>query len=268
MNDLDIYSSLALLCVIFLGIPHGGMDAAIARKKGWPQSYWHFITFHASYLCLSGLVIYLWYLFPLVSLFSFLVISGFHFGMSDLCKQKRKKIIPLFAHGGLIPIVIPYMNQNEVLQIFIVLVGEYNAVILIDFLAYLVIPWLISFVLYSYYVIIKKDEFRIYINLPILLVIIFFFSPLISFASYFCLVHSPRHIKTVYNLLDAKEKRRTLYEALSYSLIAFAMMLVSIFLLDNYTFSDRSLLIVFVGLASLTVPHMILVDYIKENKIN
>ena len=73
----------ALAAIFLFGVPHGGFDAAIARRNGWSMSgplSW--VTFHLAYIAIAIIVAFLWWWFPLVSLGLFLIISGYHFGAS------------------------------------------------------------------------------------------------------------------------------------------------------------------------------------------
>lgn len=267
MFSLDIYSSIALFCVIIIGIPHGGLDAAIARQKGWPQSSTHYVVFHLSYLALSITIMYLWYLFPLASLISFLLISGVHFGLSDLIFEKKSNILKIFVHGSLVPIIIPYFNQEDVLDIFTVLIGSNNALSILSLISYLILPWLLCFSLYSYHIVLKKERARPYISLLILIAISYLCPPLVSFSVYFCVFHSPGHVINILSNLDSNERKRALIEAIIYSVITFILMFVGITLLvDNFQISESIIIIIFIGLAALTFPHMILVDYISSPK--
>ena len=263
MINLDLYSSIALICVIIIGVPHGGLDAAIARQKGWPQSSAHYLVFHLSYLVLSILIMYLWYLFPLISLIVFLLLSGVHFGLSDLIVEKKINISTIVAHGGLVPIVIPYLNQNDVLEIFTILAGEYSAAYILVLMQYLILPWLICFALYTYYIVTKKEKIRPFINLIILIIVSFLCPPLVSFSVYFCVFHSPGHMMKILNNLDNSDRKRAVIEAIIYSVITFIIMIFGVVLLvDNFHISESIIIIVFIGLAALTFPHMILVDYV------
>ena len=267
MIDLDLYSLIALICVIIIGVPHGGLDAAIARQKGWPQSSTHYFVFHLSYLALSILIMYLWYLYPLVSLIIFLLLSGMHFGLSDLIVEKKINISTILSHSGLVPIVIPYLNQNDVLEIFTILAGEYSAALVLECIQYLILPWLICFVFYSYYIVTNKEKVRPFINLLILIVVSILCPPLVSFSIYFCVFHSPGHMMNILNNLDNSDRKRAVIEAVIYSAITFIIMIIGVALLvDNYHISESIIIIVFIGLAALTFPHMILVDYVTTYK--
>ena len=107
MSELGLLNTFALISIIVFGIPHGGLDAAISRKKGWSATKINTVYFHIFYLILTLLIITLWYFLPLFSLILFLAISAFHFGYSDLNSSKDIRIATLISHGGLVPIIIP-----------------------------------------------------------------------------------------------------------------------------------------------------------------
>ena len=57
-------SFLAIAAILLFGVPHGGLDGAIARRVGWPSGYFYWILFHAAYLILAAAVALLWWLYP------------------------------------------------------------------------------------------------------------------------------------------------------------------------------------------------------------
>jgi Brp/Blh family beta-carotene 15,15'-monooxygenase len=90
--------------------------------------------------------------------------------------------------------------------------------------------------------------------------------PLISFAVYFCLCHSRNHLLRVwFSINKERERRRSFIEAMVYSVLAWASVLVFLFIVPN-TLTTALVQITFIGLAALTVPHMLLVDL--ANKLN
>lgn len=263
MVSLNFYNMIALICVLVIGIPHGGFDAAIARSRGWPQSFFYFITFHILYLLLALFVIIVWFFYPLLFLAIFLTLSGLHFGLSDIKHHQSMNLIPIIAHGGLIPIIIPYYNKVEVGTFFTILVGPHNSLTLLQWVDYLIIPWFFVMIIYAWKMISTKQYLYDYMSLLLLCFLALILPPIITFSIYFCLFHTPRHINLTLKEFSIIDKRRSIIEACIYSLVAILSMLYFYtYVLTDYTISERSLLIVFVGLAALTVPHMILVDYL------
>jgi len=47
MTGLD---TVALIAVLLLGVPHGGLDGAVARRVGWPTGWRAWLSFHAAYV--------------------------------------------------------------------------------------------------------------------------------------------------------------------------------------------------------------------------
>lgn len=75
---------LALVLILFGGIPHGATDYVIfrhlSRPEGKTRKLLHFLM---QYILVMGAYALLWWLSPLVGLFIFLLISVFHFGQSN-----------------------------------------------------------------------------------------------------------------------------------------------------------------------------------------
>ncbi|MFT5548429.1 MAG: Brp/Blh family beta-carotene 15,15'-monooxygenase [Candidatus Azotimanducaceae bacterium] len=256
MNSWDM---IAIGAILLLGVPHGGLDGAVARRIGWPVGLLPWLGFHLAYIALAALVIGLWWLFPLSSLGVFLLISAFHFGASDIA-DSGSDWLPWIAHGGLICIAIPCLQPSQVEPIFAVLVGVENARVLMSGITLLFIPWIISCIGYFGYAFIRPQYRKTLISLLILLGLASTMPPLISFALYFCLWHSRGHMLRLWHSLTKSERTRSIREAAIYTIAAWASVGIIFYYLQG---SPTTLLVqlTFIGLAALTLPHMLLVDY-------
>ena len=260
---MEIYNWIALLCTILFGIPHGALDNTIARMKGWPNTVNYFFVFHFSYIFISLLVIVIWLYQPLISLIIFLLISGLHFANSEYNDDEKINKVSFFSHAGLVPIIIPWMHTEEVIDIFFLLAGD-AATLLIPLITYLFYGWVLVFFLYTVNFIRRKSFVQRYVQLIILLILIYLFPPLVSFTIYFCLIHGPRHMNKVLRKLSKKEKNQAIKETLIYSMVTFVLIFsAAYYVSDNKMISEDLIRITFIALAALTVPHMILVDYMK-----
>jgi len=267
MLELGLLNTIALISIILFGIPHGGLDAAISRKKGWSQTKIHTVYFHVFYLILTSLIIVLWYFFPLISLILFLTISALHFGYSDFNNSKDIRVDALISHGGLVSIIIPYFQADLVVEFFTILSGQENAAIVITAINYLIFPWAGFFLIYTFNVLKKKTYSFSYTQLLLMVILAWIFPPLISFSVYFCIIHSPRHIFIILNEMNSQERLRAIKETIFYSSTALLFMLtVGYFLTGSYIITDSIIKVVFIGLAALTVPHMILIDYFESRE--
>ena len=250
---------LAIGAILLLGVPHGGLDGAVARRIGWPPGLMSWLGFHLAYVILAALAAGLWWLFPLTGLGAFLVISALHFGGSDIASIGTDSL-PWMAHGGLVPIAIPSLQPALVEPIFGILVGAENASLLLIGLISLFLPWLLILIGYCFYAH-KHPQYRRslfsllgFVGLAIVL------PPLASFALYFCFWHSRGHMLRLWQSLKLTERRRSGCEAAAYTVISW--LVAGLIFYYFQTPSTAALIkLTFIGLAALTLPHMLLVDY-------
>lgn len=256
---MNVWDMTAIGAILLLGVPHGGLDGAIARRVGWPVGIVSWLGFHLVYIALAALVTVLWWFFPLPSLGVFLLVSALHFGASDIA-DSGTDWLPWFAHSGLVVIAIPSLQPSLVEPIFAVLVGIDNARVLMSGIALLLIPWIVSCIGYFGYACIRPEYRKPLISLLTLVGLASLLPPLISFALYFCLWHSRGHMLRLWHRLTQPERTRSLREAAIYSVLAW----LSVGGMFYYLQGAATTLLVqltFIGLAALTLPHMLLVDY-------
>ena len=262
--NLDLLNLIALLAVAFIGMPHGAMDGALAIHLGWMNRPAKAITFLLAYVGLAGIVIGLWILTPTIGFLLFLAISLFHFGRGDIVpRQKDHHVTEVLMRGGLVLSGISLFHRREVDEIFEALIGSDTSLIWL-FLQSLGVVTVASipFVLAS-----KSTIERRFIALEIaVLLLIFAISPpLLGFAIYFCCIHSVRHFKHMGERLQstlANITRTTVF----FSLLTWAAGLVALTYQSSYVGLEPALLqVIFIGLAALTVPHMLLVDGMTRN---
>ena len=263
---------MAIAAILLIGVPHGGLDGAVARRVGWPSGMLPWVLFHIIYLLLAASVAGLWWLYPLPSLIFFLGISALHFGSSDIrhvsSPSSRDAWLPLIAHGGLVVIGIPVLQSADVEPLFAVLVGAENSLWLLNQIDQLRLPWAASLFAYLIYSIYQPRWRQSLLSLAVLIVLAYLLPPLVSFALYFCLWHSRSHMQRIWRSIAPDQRRRSTSEAVAYSLLAYAA--AGIYLVFQTNSAPTSvtaitpalLQLTFIGLAALTVPHMVLVDFI------
>jgi Brp/Blh family beta-carotene 15,15'-monooxygenase len=256
MSPWDI---LAIAAILLIGVPHGGLDGAVARRIGWPTGFFPWLGFHLVYMALAASVAVLWWLFPLPSLGVFLLISALHFGASDIV-DKGKDWLPWFAHGGLVCIAIPNLQPLLVEPIFAILVGIDNARLLMLGISYLFIPWLLCLTGYCIYAYFKPQYRKPLSHLIILICLASILPPLISFSLYFCLWHSRGHMRRLWLSLAQPERNHSLFEAAIYTGMAWISAGIIFYYLQGSA-ATSLVQLTFIGLAALTLPHMLLVDY-------
>ena len=267
---LSTPSLIAIAAILLIGVPHGGLDAAVARRAGWPSGTGPWITFHLIYLLLAAGVAGLWWLYPLPSLIFFLLISALHFGSSDIrpisAPTSKEAWLPLIAHGGLVVIAIPALKSSAVEPLFAVLIGTDNSLWLLQQIQQLLMPWAACLLAYSIYSIYQPRWRSTQLNLVILIALAYLLPPLVSFALYFCLWHSRGHMQRIWRSIAADHRRRSAIEAITYSLLAYAAAAIYFALQATNEVAPALIQLTFIGLAALTVPHMLLVDFIHGHR--
>ena len=102
-------------------------------------------------------------------------------------------------------------------------------------------------------------------------IINYFLDPFIAFTIYFCFLHSVRHSLSLIEELDNVQFKKGfglfLKKALPLTFITALIFITSVYLLNNiYTLDQSILKVIFIGLASLTFPHILLEYLIEKNE--
>ncbi len=264
MLEVNLYwwDYLSLFLIFFVGIPHGALDSAISITLGYSKKISLQIRFLISYLLFSSVILIFWYYFPVISLTTFILLSIFHFGCGDLkWNADNFYYVRGYVHGSLIVLGIIFLNLREVEQLFKILSGNNLSLLWISLKAMLLFSTLsIIFLLINY----RKINFSIdYLKLmfPIIL-IIWFFPPLLAFALYFCFIHSFNHMKRIIpTLFNFMNKAKAIWLMAIFSIVSWLGSAFALYYLSySYTQTEAFIKVIFIGLAALTFPHMVLVD--------
>ncbi|MAV83088.1 MAG: hypothetical protein CMI90_06475 [Pelagibacteraceae bacterium] len=259
---LNPITYIALAAVVLIGLPHGSLDGAIASYLGF-NSLYNFFKFLVFYIISSIGVIYLWFFFPVVSLILFLLISIYHFGSCDSNNVRNGivKFIVIVSHGGSVICATIFFQKETSFIIFEYLSGS-NVYLVSSYISnsfYIIV----IFVCFYFLICIKeKKYFKKFIEIPIILLLAFYLHPLVTFSIYFCLIHTPRHVLDIIkNISNDKNYKIIIYTTIIFTILTWVFGLIGyLYLLPNLGNSESILKVIFIGLAALTLPHMILVD--------
>ena len=272
---IDLNLIICLFLILIIGISHGSLDNIKGRKLlkifGFKSEY----IFYIIYLTISSLIILLWIIFPNTVLLIFLIVACYHFGKEDTVFFIDKKIffkeILYFFKGSSVIIAPLLFHGEETNEIFRALnFNIFENSLFSD--VFLVIILFLSFIS-SFFLSHKKDiNFKILLITDFLSILIvnFFLSPILAFTLYFCFLHSIRHSITLIFELDKSLKngfRKFIKKAIPLTLITGLGFIVAIYLLNNfYELNEAIYKVIFIGLASLTFPHILLEYLIEKNE--
>ena len=99
------------------------------------------------------------------------------------------------------------------------------------------------------------------VELALLCLLLSVVPPLVGFAMYFCVIHTGRHMRHIWDRVNSHTApRHILSQAVWFTLASWSGGAIMLLWLDSGNISQDLLQVIFIGLAALTVPHMILVD--------
>ena len=265
---------LSLFLILSLGISHGALDHLKGQKLIKLLKYKSIISFYILYIFIGFSIIILWLLFPKFLLLTFLIVASFHFGKEDseFIHYKTNQDLVYFFKGSIVITAPLLFHKDETLEIFNYLNFDISQNLLIsnEFL-YLII--IISFFANIYISLNKHIDIKslLIMDFVSILLLNYFLSPILAFTIYFCFLHSIRHSFKLSNELNKKNffkgfKAFTI-KALPLTILTAVLFLISLLFLNNYYFLDSAISkVIFIGLASLTFPHILLEYLIEKNE--
>ena len=281
INTFTISPFICLLLILSIGISHGSLDNIKGKKLFQILEINNFYIFYLAYILVALIVIILWIFIPSVSLIIFLIVASYHFGKEDteflIIENSYYNQFLFFLKGSLIIFAPMYFHFDETISIFRLLFIEnenfYDFLDLIEserlLLYCIILSTLANILLFTKNFELKK--FIIFLDYFSILIINYFFSPLLAFTIYFCFLHSIRHIISLISELDGNNINNGfkifLKKAMPLTIITAIFCVIGLYLLNNtYNFDSAILKIIFIGLASLTFPHILLEYLIEKNE--
>ena len=273
-----------LMCfflILIIGVSHGAYDHIKGRSLLKIYNINNIFIFYLSYILVGLIVIFTWFVTPSISLLIFLIFASFHFGKEDsqfLLKKRSITYSIFFVFKGLLVVTAPlYFNFVETINIFKLLLIENE-----NFYRYL--DWieskniLITIISLSFLVNIlltivnfKISNLTLLLDFASILILNYFLSPLIAFTIYFCFLHSIRHIIAIANEVNNRNfydgLKEFIKKASALAIVTVILFILALIITYNYfEINDAILKIIFIGLASLTFPHILLEYLLEKNE--
>ncbi len=242
------------IVIILFGLPHGALDPWIAEQIGLRNSRTEVLVFTFVYIAIAVLVVVVWVWLPALSLGVFLIISAWHF--SGDWSDSLNTALRLSA-GALLLLMPIGFHTEAVYTIFEQLSGHEGGTLALI----LTLPkW---FLATSMLVIaggaLWKQQWHNALEFISLLFLAYFTHPLLYFTLYFCLLHSPRHLSALLIAAPTFEHPRLLRMMLTYTLATLVLLGGLGWFWSTLPTSTLILRLIFIGLAAVTVPHMMLI---------
>ena len=256
-----------VLVVVLSGLPHGALDPLVAHAAG----HWHNgkeLTVHLlTYTGLAAMAVGIWLIWPVPALAAFLVLSAWHFSgdWPTLPHCRLPNAFERLSLGGMVVGAPALFHPQRVGEIFAVLTGrspgdplQSGLVEVLGWLTLALLPVAAIMMLRG-----LRHEVRVSLELISLPLLAWLLPPLLYFVIYFGLLHSPRHLIRL-----AEDPRIRVDRAFWQVLVAMTLLTVGLGVLA-YALLDgspdqRLIQIVFIGLAALTVPHMLLIERFNQ----
>ncbi len=255
-NTLSI---ILITFIAFFGLPHGALDTLIAKKFKLYKNFFQFLAFNFIYVSLALIVFIVWQIIPMLSLFIFLIISGYHFSedWDSYSIDKVKKIALGFSIINL-PILF---NKNLVEEIYFYITGS-------DYVYYfssfqLAVSY-INLLFLLYFLLSNSLSINIFLQIILFIFSAYILDPILFFICYFCFFHSIKNFQESKILLLDINKRKITFAALINTFLSIILgVLIFFFIYSDFNIQNITSLI-FIGLAALTIPHMLLRILIKR----
>jgi len=279
--SLNISSILCFLLILILGVSHGSLDDIKGKKLLKLFNIKSNYVFYIIYILISAVVVIFWMLFPSITLLVFLIIASFHFGKEDtqfLINDRSYITQLLYVFKGALIVLAPLtFHFQETVTIFKLLFIEnevfYSTLNFIENNDVIIIGIILSFCS-NVFLFLKNFEikkFVIFLDYFSILILNLYLTPLLAFTIYFCFLHSIRHSISLAIELDQSNVingfKIFFKKALPLTFLTCILSFIALYLLSNsYNLDNAILKIIFIGLASLTFPHILLEYLIEKNE--
>ena len=279
--NLIVPSILCFLLVLIVGVSHGSLDHLKGKKLLKLFNIKSTYIFYIVYVLISTAVVVTWILLPSITLIVFLIIASYHFGKEDthfLINNRSYFTQLLYFFKGFLIILAPLtFHFQETIAIFkLLLIDNEIFYSSLDFIENnnIIQKGIVFSFLSSVILLLKnfeKKKFLIFFDYFSILTLNLYLTPLIAFTVYFCFLHSIRHSISLAIELDPNSVANGFglfaKKALPLTILTGVFSFIALYLLTNsYNLDSAILKVIFIGLASLTFPHILLEYFLEKNE--
>jgi len=255
-----------IIPLIWPGLAHGSLDILTAKRMNLIKSKYSEIIFLVLYISIPLLFIKLWLNYSEIMFTIFLFLSSWHFGSSDAFLKNRSMKIYEILLRGMIIIIVPlrfhYYETNQVFNFFFV--NDEFIFLLFRISEYFMYPITLLILFFLFYSVFKKS-FLIFFEIMVLIFCFIYFKPLVSFFIYFCFLHSIRHLLNEKKKLNLNFNQLFIKTLPMTAIVIFSIcILIAILSLNNQMSFNLYIKYFVVGISSLTVSHILLINYSKN----
>jgi Brp/Blh family beta-carotene 15,15'-monooxygenase len=253
-----LQGALCLVGLVFLGIPHGGNDFFYRKEKNTAGS----IRFLSMYLGVMLLYLALWFVWPMLSLGLFLLISIHHFGQSNFNTNRIWSLDSVLWGSWLVG--FPVLKHSDVVfGIFATMLGQSGSAVSgfghlnESSLLVVSIVFVLMYVAVLYHS--HRSSWLSYLLQWFLVTVWYWFTPLLlGFVVVFCFWHALQSMQYQLDYVSVNYKqnrKKTLMGFVPFGLMALVGMgfLLRFDLESNLGFA-------FVLLSLVTLPHVVVMD--------
>ena len=253
-----LQGALCLVGLVFLGIPHGGNDFFYRKEKNTAGS----IRFLSMYLGVMLLYLALWFVWPMLSLGLFLLISIHHFGQSNFNTNRIWSLDSVLWGSWLVGFPV-LKHSDEVFGIFATMLGQSGSAVSgfghlnESSLLVVSIVFVLMYVAVLYHS--HRSSWLSYLLQWFLVTVWYWFTPLLlGFVVVFCFWHALQSMQYQLDYVSVNYKqnrKKTLMGFVPFGLMALVGMgfLLRFDLESNLGFA-------FVLLSLVTLPHVVVMD--------
>ena len=271
MNIFNAYPDISInqqlmfsaFFISLFGIPHGAIDNIIARHKTGINN----VVFYIIYLLVFLVFLAVWYINPQIALWSFLIISAYHFGESQLVpliKSKKYNHLVFFLWGIWLITSLLFFNSIELEEIANSTTAfsiDKNTLSIIPSMFYVFSIFLVSaLIILSINKILKvKHLFQELFTLILVSMTFHIFPFIVGFTMYFVFLHSIRVMFHEYDFLKSRIEKLS-YTAFIKLLLPNTIMfllgvIIFLFLYSHNYFTPSLSEILIISISCVTVPH-------------
>ena len=277
--NLFLTTPICFFLILTLGTSHGALDHIKGKKILSFYKINNIFIFYISYLIISIFILICYFFLPTITLSIFLLVASYHFGKEDseiIVSNKSILLKFIFFIKGSLIISAPLLFQfKETVAIFELLNFDINHFSFLNKEGIIRVFFYSSLISNIYFLVgkgnIRNSSKFVFFDLFSINLLYYLLSPLIAFTLYFCFIHSFRHSVSLINQLDKsnfkKGFKKFVKKALPLTVITAILFLFAVYFLKNYYIIDAAISkVIFIGLASLTFPHILLEYLLEKNE--